>query len=201
MRVPSILSVSRLNVLRALIDGTITDIDNFAGGNSKIINTQELSDTEFDVDDTNASFFENTSKKLDIDLADMDYVSWREKLQEDSETLELLTLIIRDITPEHDSKLQKLLEIISDKIQHPFNANNKKVLIFSAFSDTVDYLYDEVAPFVKERFGVDTAMITGTTSGKTTVKLQRTDMNTILTLFSPISKDKASSDAQQPCRD
>lgn len=180
-----------LERVRALIDGTITDIDNFAGGNSKIINTQELSDTEFDVDDTNTSFFENTSKKLDIDLADMDYVSWREKLQEDSETLELLTLIIRDITPEHDSKLQKLLEIISDKIQHPFNANNKKVLIFSAFSDTVDYLYDEVAPFVKERFGVDTAMITGTTSGKTTVKLQRTDMNTILTLFSPISKDKA----------
>ena len=180
-----------LERVRALIDGTITDIDNFAGGNSKIINTQELSDTEFDVDDTNTSFFENTGKKLDIDLADMDYVSWREKLQEDSETLELLTLIIRDITPEHDSKLQKLLEIISDKIQHPFNANNKKVLIFSAFSDTVDYLYDEVAPFVKERFGVDTAMITGTTSGKTTVKLQRTDMNTILTLFSPISKDKA----------
>lgn len=180
-----------LERVRALIDGTITDIDNYAGGNSKIINTQELSDTEFDVDDTNTSFFENTGKKLDIDLADMDYVSWREKLQEDSETLELLTLIIRDITPEHDSKLQKLLEIISDKILHPFNANNKKVLIFSAFSDTVDYLYDEVAPFVKERFGVDTAMITGTTSGKTTVKLQRTDMNTILTLFSPISKDKA----------
>ena len=179
-----------LERVRALIDGTITDIDNYAGGNSKIINTQELSDTEFDVDDTNTSFFENTGKKLDIDLADMDYVSWREKLQEDSETLELLTLIIRDITPEHDSKLQKLFEIISDKIQHPFNANNKKVLIFSAFSDTVDYLYDEVAPFVKERFGVDTAMITGTTSGKTTVKLQRTDMNTILTLFSPISKDK-----------
>lgn len=180
-----------LERVKALIDGTITDIDNYAGGNSKIINTQELSDTEFDVDDTNTSFFENTGKKLDIDLADMDYVSWREKLQEDSEILELLTLIIRDITPEHDSKLQKLLEIISDKIQHPFNANNKKVLIFSAFSDTVDYLYDEVAPFVKERFGVDTAMITGTTSGKTTVKLQRTDMNTILTLFSPISKDKA----------
>lgn len=180
-----------LERVKALIDGTITDIDNYAGGNSKIINTQELSDAEFDVDDTNTSFFENTGKKLDIDLSDMDYVSWREKLQEDSETLELLTLIIRDITPEHDSKLQKLLEIISDKIQHPFNANNKKVLIFSAFSDTVDYLYDEVAPFVKERFGVDTAMITGTTSGKTTVKLQRTDMNTILTLFSPISKDKA----------
>ena len=33
-------------------------------------------------------------------------------------------------------------------------------------------------------------MITGTTDGRTTVKLKRTDMNTILTLFSPLSKDK-----------
>lgn len=180
-----------LERVRALIDGMITAIDHYTGGSSKIISMQELSDSEFDSDDTNTDFFENTGKKFDIDLADINYVSWRDQLQEDSETLELLTLMIQDITPEHDSKLQKLLEIISDKIQHPFNANNKKVLIFSAFSDTVDYLYDEVAPFVKERFGVDTAMITGTTAGKTTVKLQRTDMNTILTLFSPISKDKA----------
>ncbi|MBN2827905.1 MAG: SWF/SNF helicase family protein, partial [Tissierellales bacterium] len=76
------------------------------------------------------------------------------------------------------------------KIQNPFNTNNKKVLIFSAFSDTVDYLYAQIAPIVKERFGLNTAMITGTTDGKTNVKLQHTDMNTILTLFSPRSKDK-----------
>ena len=86
---------------------------------------------------------------------------------------------------------QTLIGIISDKIQRPFNPGNKKVLLFSAFSDTVDYLYSQIAPLMKQRFGIDVAMITGTTDGRTTVKLPRTDMNTILTLFSPLSKDKA----------
>jgi hypothetical protein len=179
-----------LERVRKVIDDTITEIDNYASGHKTIITTQELSDEEFDGEDANTDFFEHLGKKLDIDLADMDYVSWRRKLQDDSEILELLTLMVIDITPEHDSKLQKLFEIIEDKIQRPFNANNKKLLIFSAFSDTTDYLYGEVAPFIKERFGLNTAMITGTTPGKTNVKLQRVDMNTILTLFSPISKDK-----------
>jgi len=100
-------------------------------------------------------------------------------------------MMIQDITPEHDRKLQTLIGIISNKIQSPFNPGNKKVLLFSAFSDTVDYLYSQIAPLMKQRFGIDVAMITGTTDGRTTVKLPRTDMNTILTLFSPLSKDKA----------
>lgn len=180
-----------LERVRTLIDSTIAEVDNYASGSNQVINAQELSEQEFDGDDSNTDFFINGGKKLDIDLADMDYISWRKKLVEDSETLELLTLMIQDITPEHDSKLQKLLEIISNKIQRPFNTDNKKVLIFSAFSDTADYLYSQIAPLVKQQFGIDTAMITGTTDGRTTIKLRRTDMNTILTLFSPLSKDKA----------
>lgn len=176
--------------VRALIDGTIADIDAYVSGTKRIINAQEITDTEFDGDDANTDFFESSGKKLDIDLADMDYISWREKLVEDADILQLLSLFIKDITPEHDTKLQTLLGLITEKIQHPINPGNKKVLLFSAFSDTADYLYQEVAPFMKERFGLDTAMITGTTDGRTTLKLKRTDMNTILTLFSPLSKDK-----------
>ncbi|MFZ3129682.1 MAG: C-terminal helicase domain-containing protein [Desulfosporosinus sp.] len=179
-----------LERVRKLIDGTISEIDDYERGSHKNINTQEISETDFDGDDRNTDFFEG-GKKLDIDLADMDYVSWREKLAEDSEILELLTMIIKDITPEHDTKLQTLISLIGEKVQRPFNPGNKKVLLFSAFSDTVDYLYREVAPLVKGKFGLDEAMITGTTDGRTTVKLPRTDMNTILTLFSPLSKDKA----------
>lgn len=176
--------------VRALIVGTIADIDAYVSGTQRIINTQEFSEDDFDGDDRNTDFFETTGKKLDIDLADMDYISWREKLAEDAETLELLSVMVHDITPEHDTKLQTLLSLITEKIEKPINHGNKKVLLFSAFSDTVDYLYKEVAPFIKEKFGLDTAMITGTTDGRTTVKLKRTDMNTILTLFSPKSKDK-----------
>ncbi|QHQ61474.1 DEAD/DEAH box helicase family protein [Anaerocolumna sedimenticola] len=180
-----------LERVKMLIDGTIATIDDYESGSKKIINTQEISESEFDGDDRNTDFFENSGKKVDIDLADMDYVSWREKLSEDSDILELLTMMIQDITPKHDTKLQALINLMAEKVQNPFNADNKKVLIFSAFSDTVDYLYAQVAPYIKERFGLNVAMITGTTDGRTTVKLPHTDMNTILTLFSPVSKDKA----------
>jgi superfamily II DNA/RNA helicase len=151
---------------------------------------QELSESEFDGDDANTDFFEGGGHRIDIDLADMDYVTWRERLMEDSDILALLSSYVTDITPEHDTKLQTLMKLIGDKINNPINPGNKKVLIFSAFSDTVDYLYERVAAAAKERFGIDTAMITGTTDGRTTVKLKRADRNTILTLFSPKSKDK-----------
>lgn len=179
-----------LDRVRDLIDGTIEAIDAYEKGNGKILNTQEIVESDFDGDDRNTTFFGNNAKKIDIDLGDMDYITWREKLSEDSEILQLLSSMIHDITPDHDSKLQTLVDLIAEKIQNPFNDGNKKVLIFSAFSDTVDYLYAEIAPIIKERYGLNTAMITGTTDGRTTVKLPRTDMNTILTLFSPRSKDK-----------
>lgn len=173
-----------------LINETIKAIDDYEHGNRKTLNTIEIFETDFDGDDRNTIFFENNARKIDIDLADMDYITWREKLSEDSEILQLLSLMIQEITPEHDTKLQTLIDLIAKKIQKPFNTDNKKVIIFSAFSDTVDYLYANIAPIVKDRFGLNTAMITGTTDGRTTVKLPRTDMNTILTLFSPRSKDK-----------
>lgn len=180
-----------LDRVRALINGTIDEIDHYKNGSQKIINTQEITETDFDGDDQNTDFFINGSKKIDIDLADMDYISWRERLEEDSETLELLSSMLHDITPKHDLKLQTLLNIIAEKVQNPFNGDNKKVLIFSAFSDTADYLYEQVAPSIKDRFGLNTAIITGSTPGKTTAKLKKMDMNMILTLFSPLSKDKA----------
>ena len=176
--------------VRALINGTISAIDAYVSGAARIINTQEFSDDAFDGDERNTDFFESMGRKLDIDLDDMDYISWRSKLAEDSEILELLSLLIKDVTPEHDTKLQTLLGLITEKVQNPINAANKKILIFSAFSDTAEYLYKEIAPFAKSNFALDSAMITGTTDGRTTVKLKQTDMNTILTLFSPISKDK-----------
>lgn len=177
--------------VKRLIDDTIATIDAYESGSNELITTSNISESDFDGDDRNTDYFENGGKKIDIDLADMDYVSWRERLYADSEILKLLSLMINDITPRHDAKLQTLLNLIVEKVQKPFNKNNKKVLIFSAFADTVNYLYTHVAPFIKERFGLNVAMITGTTDGSTTVKLPRTDMNAILTLFSPVSKDKA----------
>ena len=95
------------------------------------------------------------------------------------------------ITPKYDGKLQSLLKVISEKIENPINSNNKKVLIFSAFSDTAEYLYEHVSVYIKEKYGLNTAVITGSIDGKTTIKNFKATLNNVLTCFSPISKDKA----------
>ena len=98
--------------------------------------------------------------------------------------------MVADITPQHDTKLQELFQLLSEKIEHPINAGNKKVLIFSAFSDTAEYLFDNVSTFVKQMYGLDTAVITGSIDGRTTIKGFKATLNNVLTCFSPISKDR-----------
>ena len=180
-----------LQRIKKLIDDTIAEIDVFeAGGDSDVELTEFSEDNEFDYDDQNTDFF-TTGRKVKIDLNDMDYVTWRSTLQQDSDVLELLTLMIADITPEHDTKLQTLLRLISDKIDTPINKSNKKALVFSAFSDTAEYLYQNLSGFIKDKYGLDTAMITGSVDGKTTIPKFRATFNNVLTCFSPVSKDKA----------
>ena len=179
-----------LSRIRELITKTIDVINRFEKYGISDLDTYEASDHDFDMDDGNTDFF-TVGKKVKIDLADMDYRTWREELQADADILELLTLMIADITPEYDTKLQTLLALISKKIEHPINGDNKKILIFSAFSDTAEYLYENVSVFVKEKYGLDTALVTGTVDGKTTVKGLKATLNNVLTCFSPISKSKA----------
>ncbi|HBC21538.1 MAG TPA: helicase [Porphyromonadaceae bacterium] len=127
----------------------------------------------------------------EIDLADMDYVSWRKWLASDLDSLDKLLLMLKDISPEHDSKLQMLIGDIRDKFEHPINNGNRKVIIFTAFSDTAKYIYDNIAEPIRER-GMNTAIVTGDTV-RSTLKLprnERLDFNKVLTLFSPVSKSK-----------
>ena len=179
-----------LSRIRELITKTIDAINRFEKYGVSDLDMYEESDNEFDMDDSNTDFF-SVGKKVKIDLADMDYSTWRDELQEDADILELLNLMIADVTPKYDTKLQTLFELISKKIEHPINGNNKKILVFSAFSDTAEYLYENVSMFVKNNYGLDTALITGTVDGKTTVKGLKATLNNVLTCFSPISKSKA----------
>lgn len=180
-----------LSRIKALIEKTISIIDSFDKRSSYNIDLVDISaDDDFDSEEQNSDEMFSFGRKVKIDLADMDYVSWRNSLAKDSEVLELLTLMVGDITPKHDSKLQELFSVLTDKIENPINAENKKVIVFTAFADTAEYLYANVSEFVLEKFGLHTAMITGSVDGKTTAKLKNRDLNTVLTCFSPISKDK-----------
>lgn len=179
-----------LKRIKELIETTINTIDNFDKQSSVNIDMTDISDVdEFDDEDQNNDDLFSFGKRVKIDLADMDYVSWRDSLAKDAEVLELLTFMVGDITPEHDSKLQELYRIIDEKMKHPINEDNKKIIIFTAFADTAGYLYDNVSKYVKDKYGLNSAMVTGSVEGKATC-LKVRDLNTVLTCFSPISKNR-----------
>ena len=172
-----------------LINTTLKTIDEYEKSGKTTLEAYEISESELDIEDSNLDLF-SVGKKVKIDLDDMDYKTWRDELQKDADTLELLLLMMEEITPEHDTKLQTLFSILDEKLTHPINKNNKKVLIFSAFSDTAEYLYENVSKYVKDKYDLNTAVITGTIDGKTTIKGFPATFNNVLTCFSPISKGR-----------
>ncbi|MCD4751967.1 MAG: DEAD/DEAH box helicase family protein [Anaerolineaceae bacterium] len=141
---------------------------------------------DFDDETVNDLLIGNKVKVL---LQDMDLVKWRQSLEEDRQTLEILLAEAQKITSLRDAKLQSLKQTIAEKIKNPINQGNKKVIVFSAFADTADYLYLNLAEWMLREFGLFSALVTGRGSNTTTLKtLPVKDFNSILTNFSPISK-------------
>ena len=181
-----------LERIRKYIEATINAIDELASKHE----TSMVCDYDFsyglDFDEREDTVFIG-NKKTKIALEDMDYVQWRGYLAKDLDNLNTLLFMLADITPEHDSKLQMLIEEIRNKFANPINGDNKKIIVFTAFSDTAQYLYENIAPLIKERTGLNTALVSGDVDARSTLKLRgKMDFNKVLTLFSPISKEKAS---------
>jgi hypothetical protein len=145
-----------------LIDNITDNIDRFEQGRaaSTTVSQSNINTIGYDEDPEESEW--TVGKDLKIDFNDIDLVSWRTKLEEDKAILNELLTMITPIADENDLKLQRLLEIIRDKINSPINDDNKKVLVFTAFADTADYLYGELANKIKNEFGLDSAVVTGT---------------------------------------
>ena len=187
-RLESSVNSFRLTIerIKAFITTTIDKIDSVEKG---MVGNDDDWENNWDIDDEENIYI--GGRKSQIDIQDMDYVAWRQYLADDLETLELLLLMLKDITPEHDSKLQQLIQDIRHKLTNPINQGNKKVIIFTAFSDTAEYLYNNLAERIKEKTELNTALVTGNIDVKTTLKVrEKMDFNTVLTLFSPISKER-----------
>ncbi|CAI3236817.1 DEAD/DEAH box helicase-like protein [Desulfovibrio diazotrophicus] len=144
-----------------------------------------------DADDDDIPVFSGNAigGKVKIHLADMDLPSWEADLSADLAVITGLLTSMNKVAPEDDAKLQHIQELIQKKIAAPLNADNKKVLIFTAFADTANYLYDNLAPLFRAR-GLHTGKVTGKDAPKSTLK-KSYDFQAILTLFSPVSKEKA----------
>lgn len=177
------------------IDSLLLSIANFEKNNwwkqYDIIESESFNEDDYDDEDELDPDFQ-IWKKVKIDLKDMDLLSWKRDLEQDKTILKMLLLQMEEITSIHDSKLQKLLEIIRDKVNNPINWNNKKVIVFSAFADTVDYLYKELSLILKEKYNLDTAKVTWS-SNDCTLKINH-NFNDLLINFSPISKHRAEID-------
>ena len=188
-RLESSVNSFRLTLTRIhdFIKDSITAIDKYQESGAGIIDVTEFSD-DFDAEDNENDPF--VGRKSKINLRDMDYVSWRHDLNADLEILELLILMLKDITPEHDTKLQQLVADLKNKFDKPINGSNKKVLIFTAFTDTANYLYEQLSGKILNDCGLHTALITGSTEGKCTLPKLKCTFNDILTYFSPMSKDR-----------
>lgn len=151
----------------------------------------DLCITEIDLEenDYDEMLFGNKVKVL---FQDMDLIKWKQDLEDDKEKLEQLLDESEKIDALRDSKLNDLKKLINEKINKPINGNNKKVIIFTAFADTAKYLYENISTWAMDKYKIHSAMVVGSDANQTTFKqLKRKDINSILTNFSPRSKERA----------
>ena len=187
-------SVAAFRLTLASLSGNITRtleaIDAFESSGKAGQVGDYLDDIDaFDDDESFSGLDEFTvGKKVQISLADMDLPSWRHDLAADLALIDNLLASMRQVAPADDTKLQHLLKLINDKIDRPLNPGNRKVLIFTAFADTADYLYDNLAPMALKR-GLHVGKVTGSDAPKSTLR-KGYDFQSLLTLFSPRSKEK-----------
>lgn len=176
------LTLGRLN---SLIDGALGTIE----GHAAKIGDLGAALGDADAEDDDVEIPETTiGSKVQIDLADLDVDSWQRDLAHDAEVIRFLLADLAPVIPDRDTKLRRLAELVEQKITHPLNPGNRKVLIFSAFADTARYLYENLAPYL-ERNGLHTALVTGQGNPSTTLGTGF-DFQQTLTLFSPAAKSR-----------
>lgn len=180
-----------LNKVLTAINSTINSIDEFEK-NGKKSELSNIDVTSYDEDEDIEELLENDfqiGNKIKIDLQDMNTLGWKEDLQADKAILTDLLNEFNQIKPENDLKLIELVNTIRNKIEHPINDNNKKIVIFSAFADTADYIYENVSKVINIEYGLNTALVTGSGNNKCTLNINK-EFNNLLMNFSPISKHR-----------
>ena len=202
-REESLIHLMRINVLKRME----SSIHSFALTTRKLLaavngllEKLEHFDAETDCGDLNINDIETDSPELEdllvgskvkVLIRDCDVRRWRQELEDDRVQLTKLATVASSVTPERDRKLVALKEMIAAKVRSPINAENRKVIVFTAFADTAAYLYEQLSGWAKGELGVESALVTGTGANRTTFVGLRTDIHALLTNFSPRSKERA----------
>ena len=184
-RMESAVSSFALTIERQLrdVEGTIGRIEMQAE------DVEEIEIEDVDLDDPS---FESllVGRKVKVLLKDVDLIRWKQDLIEDRNRLATMVAAARVVDSGRDAKLAALREQIENKCRLPINVGNRKVIVFTAFADTARYLYDQLAPWGKAKLGIESALVTGTGGNQTTLLGLRRDLASILTAFSPRSKER-----------
>ncbi|MES2359061.1 MAG: helicase-related protein [Gemmatimonadota bacterium] len=199
-REESLIHLIRVNVLKRMesavpsfaltlqrqlkdVEATLTRIDNH------VEEVQEIEIEDVDIDDP-ASEALLVGRKVKVLLKDVDIIRWKQDLIEDRDRLATLHDAAAQIGAARDAKLAALREMIEHKCKNPINPGNRKVIVFTAFADTARYLYEQLAPWAKENLDIESALVTGAGRNQVTPSGLRKDLASILTTFSPQSKER-----------
>ncbi|MGF1450467.1 MAG: helicase-related protein [Opitutales bacterium] len=179
-----------LRSLQGAHQGNLKSIDEFKRtGRDTSFGDSVSGFEDVDPEDDDFDFGGSSGGKIRVNLSDMDLPAWENDLQADLAVIDLLLREMGKITPEDDSKLQHLKTEIFSKHASPINPGNRKVIVFTAFADTANYLYQNLSPVMLYQQRVHTALITGKDRPRSTLK-QSYDFHSLLTLFSPRAKYK-----------
>lgn len=181
---------SSINSFSISIKGLLKQVnDNLEKiANSSLYIGKAITIEDIDLEDTDNEAL--VGNKVKVLLQDMDLVRWKQDLEYDRDILVKLLESARNIDSIRDEKLEELKRIIANKIYNPINGTNRKVVIFTAFADTANYLYHDISSWAHKNYGIYSTLITGTGINKTNLPHSGNDMNDLLTNFSPISKER-----------
>ena len=172
------------------VDATLARLASYKAGSAGAEDEfEEIDIADVDIDDP---AFEPllVGRKVKVLLSDIDLARWRQDLTEDRNRLATLNAAAMQVNAARDDKLGKLRDLIAEKVRNPINASNRKIIVFTAFADTAEYLYDHLAEWAKTQLKVEAALVTGSGRNRSTLPALRKDLSTILTAFSPRSKER-----------
>jgi hypothetical protein len=206
-REESLIHLMRVNLLKRMessIHAFAITVEKLLGGVREIIDRLDAHETS-DIEEWGIEDIELEDEafdpyllgdKIKVLIQDVDRVRWRQELKEDEEVLVKLVREAREVTAERDAKLHRLKQEIREKVQQPINAGNRKVLVFTAFADTAEYLFTEISPWAQNGLGLHVGKVTGHSHGnRSSVPNVRRDIPSILAAFAPLAKERSASDS------
>ena len=177
--------------LLSQVEVLLQKIDAHESGDIEALNIEDIQDFEMDSPELEPFMIGNKTRVL---LQDMDLIRFSQELEADRVLLTSIVESAQTVDVPRDAKLERLKEVIAQKVREPLNPGNKKVIVFTAFADTAKYLYAHLVDWAQSELGIHSALITGGGTNKTTLAGAGSDLNNLLTAFSPVSKERGKID-------